>query len=106
MVQHTVPTKLFYFAYSHFPSPFKLFSLNIYLSNLHRKTTAVDIRTLFAAFGTVAVGKMTYVLDLRTRLPMGFVYVEMEDAQMGEKAIEKLNGSIVTGNKIVVKKAL
>lgn len=80
--------------------------MNLYLSNLHRKTTAVDIRKLFTEFGTVAVGKMTYVLDLRTRLPLGFVYVEMEDSQMGEKAIEKLNGSIVTGNKIAVKKAL
>ncbi len=80
--------------------------MNIYISHLHRDTTPADIHVLFAGFGTIVISKITYVLELQTRLPVGFVYVDVEDNLMAERAIEKLNGSMVNGNAITVKKAL
>jgi hypothetical protein len=48
---------------------------------------------------------MTYVLDVRTRLAVGHVFVDVENAVNGEEAIKKLNGSVVTGNVISVKQS-
>jgi RNA recognition motif-containing protein len=79
--------------------------LHIHISNLNRKTTATDVSRLFSGFGTIAVGRMTYVLDVRTRLAVGHVFVDVENAVNGEEAIKKLNGSVVTGNVISVKQS-
>lgn len=77
--------------------------MHIYISNLHRKTTAADIKRLFNPFGPIALSKLTFVLDMNTRLPRGFAFVDIDDEEAGHKAIGQLHGTMLTGNKINVK---
>src|SRR5207237_7395527 len=64
-------------------------SKNLYVGNLSFQTTADDLRTAFAAFGTVTSAQV--VTDRETGRSRGFGFVEMADG--GEAATPGPNGT-------------
>jgi hypothetical protein len=81
------------------------FPLHIHISNLHRDTTYADIHRLFASFGQISVGKLSFVMNKSTRIALGYTVVEISDEQAGRNAIDALQGCMLTGNQITLKQA-
>jgi len=77
--------------------------LKLLIRNLNRETTEKKLRSLFTVHGRVV--SCTLVTDKQTGKSKGFGFAEMAEAIDGEKAIKKLNGSMVDGYKIRVKEA-
>jgi RNA recognition motif-containing protein len=77
--------------------------MKLLIRNLARKTTEDDVNQLFAAFG--AVQSCTIVLDAKTKQSKGFGFVTMSNQGEAKAAMKSLNGTIVAGSKIRVKKA-
>jgi RNA recognition motif-containing protein len=76
--------------------------MNIFVGNLSFQTTEDQLQHTFAEFGAVKTVKV--VIDKYTNRSRGFAFVEMEDAA-AQQAIEKLNGSYLDRNVIVVNEA-
>ena len=76
--------------------------MKILIRNLARTTTEAELRSLFETHG--AVQSCTLVLDKDTQLSKGFGFVEMPKAGEAKAAISTLNGTLVAGFKIRVKK--
>jgi len=64
--------------------------INIFVRNLDPTTTEVQLKDLFAAYGSVET--VTIVTDRDTDGPRGLAFVEMTNAAEGKAAIESLNG--------------
>ena len=79
------------------------FVKKIYVGNLPWATTDDDLRELFATYGAVASSAV--VNDRETGLSRGFGFVEMDDNEDAEKAIESLNGKEVSGRELRVNEA-
>lgn len=62
----------------------------IFVGNLSWKTTEEELKAHFEKFGKVISAKI--VTDQMTGKSKGFGFVEMEDAEAAEKAIQELNG--------------
>ncbi len=77
--------------------------MNILIRNLSRNTTEKELIVLFKSFGEVE--RLNLVNDKETGKSKGFGFVEMPHEHEAMAAIEKLNGQLVGGNKIRVKKA-
>lgn len=77
--------------------------MNILVRNLSRNTTEKELVVLFKSFGEVE--RLNLVNDKETGKSKGFGFVEMPNEHEAMAAIEKLNGQLVGGNKIRVKKA-
>ena len=77
--------------------------MNIYIGNLPYSTTEDDLRQLFAEYG--AVTSANIIKDRDTGNSKGFGFVEMESQADGQKAIDNLNGSSVSGRNIKVNEA-
>ena len=77
--------------------------MNILVRNLSRNTTEKELMALFRSFGQV--DSLTLLKDKETGKSKGFGFVEMPHEDESMVAIEKLNGQMVGGNKIRVKKA-
>lgn len=77
--------------------------MNILVRNLSRNTTEKELMVLFKSFGEVE--RLNLVNDKETGKSKGFGFVEMPHEHEAMAAIEKLNGLLVGGNKIRVKKA-
>jgi uncharacterized protein (DUF2132 family) len=77
--------------------------MNILVRNLSRNTTEKELMVLFKSFGQV--DRLNLVKDKETGKSKGFGFVEMPYEDEAMAAIEKLNGQMVGGNKIRVKKA-
>ncbi len=76
---------------------------NVYVGNMGPSTTADDLRSAFAVYGTVEA--VTIITDKATGLPRGFGFVEMTTDQHAQEAIAALNGSVLGGSAIVVNEA-
>lgn len=76
---------------------------NIYVGNLPFQTTEEDLRTMFAAYGTV--DNVNIIMDRMTGRSRGFGFVEMSDSSAAEAAINALNGSDVDGRALTVNEA-
>ncbi len=63
--------------------------MNIYVSNLNFKAEDNDLRELFEEFGEVSSAKV--ITDRDTGRSRGFGFVEMNNDEEGQKAIEGLN---------------
>lgn len=74
--------------------------MNIYISNLSYSVTDADLRDLFAEYGEVTSSKV--ITDRETGRSRGFGFVEMSDDQLGQKAIDELNGAEYDGKTISV----
>jgi RNA recognition motif-containing protein len=64
--------------------------MNIYVGNISHQASEQDIRSAFAAFGTV--DKVNLITDRITGQSRGFGFVEMPNQAEGEAAISGLNG--------------
>ena len=74
--------------------------MNIYVGNLSYSLGKDDIERVFSNYGTVSTVKL--IKDRATGRKKGFGFVEMEEEEDGNKAIEALNGSELEGRKMVV----
>lgn len=75
---------------------------SVYVANLPWKTTAEDIRGLFATYGDVAGS--TIITDRKTGRSRGFGFVDMPHPQALE-AVEALHGSTLDGRDLTVRLA-
>jgi cold-inducible RNA-binding protein len=76
---------------------------NIFVGNLDFNTSEDELRTLFATYGQV--DRVSIMTDRDTGRSRGFGFVEMANAEEGEKAIAALNGSQVGGRTLNVNEA-
>jgi len=76
---------------------------NIFVGNLDFNTSEDELRHLFEAYGQV--DRVSIMTDRDTGRSRGFGFVEMTNAEDGEKAIAALNGSPVGGRKLNVNEA-
>jgi RNA recognition motif-containing protein len=76
---------------------------NLYVGNMEASTTEDDLKTAFAAYGTVEA--VTIVKDKATGISRGFGFVEISDDKGAQDAIWGLNGSQLGGKAIAVNEA-
>lgn len=77
--------------------------MNIFVTKLGPNVTQEDLQDLFAQFGAVASAKV--IIDRETGNSKGYGFVEMDDDNEGQTAIDALNDSEVDGRRVVIKKA-
>ena len=77
--------------------------MNIYVGNLSYRTTEAELKEAFAQFGGVRRAKI--VKDRETDRSKGFGFVEMDDANEGQKAIDALNEKELGGRTLRVNEA-
>ncbi len=77
--------------------------MNIFVANLSFKLENEELEALFAQHGAVSSAKI--ITDRDTGRSKGYGFVEMDDDAEGDQAIEALNGMLIQGRNIVVKKA-
>ena len=77
--------------------------MNIYVSHLSWGTSSEGLGNLFMQFGEVASANV--ITDRETGRSRGFGFVEMPNAEEGQKAIDQLNGTSFEGQTITVKAA-
>jgi len=76
---------------------------NIFVGNLSFNTTEDELRQLFSAYGQV--DRVSIMTDRDTGRSRGFGFVEMTNAEDGEKAIAALNGTQLGGRTLNVNEA-
>jgi cold-inducible RNA-binding protein len=76
---------------------------NIFVGNLSFNTVEDELRQLFQTYGQV--DRVSILTDRETGRSRGFAFVEMANAEEGEKAIAGLNGTEVGGRTINVNEA-
>jgi len=76
---------------------------NIFVGNLSFNTGEDELRQLFEPFGQV--DRVSILTDRETGRSRGFGFVEMSNAEEGDKAITALNGSQFGGRAINVNEA-
>lgn len=77
--------------------------MNIFVAKLSPITSGEDLQEIFKEFGRVVSAKV--LIDHETGRSKCFGFVEMEDYNEGNKAIQALNGSELHGSIIIVKMA-
>lgn len=75
-------------------------AVQIYVGNLNYRMTEETLQELFAKYGEVVSAKI--IKDKYSGRSKGFGFVEMENKEEGEKAIQELNDSEVEGRNIRV----
>lgn len=76
--------------------------MKIFVGSLPYKVEEADLQELFAAYGEVSSVKI--IMDRETGRSKGFGFIEMED-EAGQKAIDGLNGTEISGRTIAVSQA-
>jgi RNA recognition motif-containing protein len=76
---------------------------NIFVGNLSFNTSEDELRQLFEPYGQV--DRVSILTDRETGRSRGFGFVEMANAEEGDKAITALNGSQFGGRSINVNEA-
>lgn len=77
--------------------------MNIYVGNLSYRTTEAELKEAFAQFGEIK--RVKIVKDRETDRSKGFGFVEMDDANEGQKAIDALNEKELGGRTLRVNEA-
>lgn len=77
--------------------------MKLLIRDLSRSTTEVELREMLEAFG--AVQSCTLVMDKVSGASKGFGFAEMPKQGEAKVAMKNLNGKVVDGCKIRVKKA-
>lgn len=75
-------------------------AVQIYVGNLNYRMTEEALQELFAKYGEVVSTKI--IKDRYSGRSKGFGFVEMENKDDGEKAVQELNESEVDGRNIRV----
>ena len=65
--------------------------MNIYISGLSYNVNDADLNELFKEYGEVSSARV--ITDRETGRSRGFGFVEMPNAEEGQKAIDELNGA-------------
>jgi cold-inducible RNA-binding protein len=76
---------------------------NIFVGNLDFNTAEDELRKLFETYGQV--DRITILTDRDTGRSRGFGFVEMSNAEEGDKAIAALNGTQIGGRTLNVNEA-
>ena len=76
---------------------------NIFVGNLNFNTSEEDLRQLFEPYGQV--DRVSIMTDRDTGRSRGFGFVEMANAEEGEKAISALNGQEIGGRTLNINEA-
>ena len=76
---------------------------NIYVGNLTYSVGSADFESLFSQFGEVSRAQVIQHRD--TGRSKGFGFVEMDDSDAAEQAIEELNGTEFEGRNLTVNEA-
>jgi RNA recognition motif-containing protein len=76
---------------------------NIYVGNLTWDATADDLLALFQTYGAVARAQV--ITDRETGRSRGFGFVEMDNDQEAQTAIDSLNGTPFRGRPLTVNEA-
>jgi RNA recognition motif-containing protein len=76
---------------------------NIFVGNLSFNTSEDELRQLFEPYGQVS--RASIMTDRDTGRSRGFGFVEMSNAEEGERAIAALNGAALSGRKLNVNEA-
>ena len=77
--------------------------MNIFVAQLNFRIQSEYLKEIFEEYGEVASAKV--ITDQATGRSKGFGFVEMNNDEEANNAIEELNGAEVEGKTIVVKKA-
>ncbi|WP_373079679.1 RNA recognition motif domain-containing protein [Zhongshania sp.] len=77
--------------------------MKLLIRNLNRTTTEAELLDLFEAYG--AVQSLQLVRDEDANLSKGFGFVNMPKAGEAKVAMQNINGKIIGGFKIRVKRA-
>lgn len=78
-------------------------SIKLYVGNLPYKTTGDDLNDLFSQVGEVLSASV--LEDRETGRSRGFGFVEMENREAGNEAIERFNNAEFQGRNLVVNEA-
>ena len=74
--------------------------MNIFIAGLTYQITEQDLRELFEEYGTVSSAKI--ITDNFTGRSRGFGFVEMDNDEEGQRAIDQLNDAQYDGRTITV----
>jgi len=77
--------------------------MELYIGNLPDDYTQEELKDTFSKLGEIKSVKI--ITDLVTHESKGYGFVEMENSEDGQKAIDELDGQTINGNVIFVKKA-
>ena len=77
--------------------------MNIYVGNLSYEVEEYDLKGIFEEYGKV--NSVRVIMDKFTGRSKGFAFVEMENKEEAEKAINGLNGGSLVERKLVVNEA-
>mgnify|MGYP002635372416 CR=1 FL=1 len=77
--------------------------MKLLIRNLARSTSEAELREIFEGYGTVQ--SCNLVMDKKTEASKGFGFVEMPKQGEGKAAMKALNGKLIDGSIIRVKKA-
>jgi len=77
--------------------------MNIYVGNLPYSTTADEVRSAFAAYGTVS--NVSIITDKFSGRSKGFGFVEMENNDEAKAAIDALNEKPMNGRNLRINEA-
>ncbi|MFT5527817.1 MAG: RNA recognition motif-containing protein [Pirellulaceae bacterium] len=76
---------------------------SIYVGKLAFTATEDDVRQAFEAYGQV--DDVNIVMDRETGRSRGFAFVQMQNDEEAQNAIEKVNNADVAGRSVVVNEA-
>jgi len=82
---------------------YRFIMLNIYVGNLPYSVADEDLNAAFSEFGEVTSAHV--ISDRDTGRSKGFGFVEMSNADDGQRAIEALDGSDMQGRNVRVNEA-
>ena len=77
--------------------------MKVFVGNFAFSTTEEDLRAMFEPYG--AIESVAVVTDRFTGRSRGFGFVEMNDREQAQKAIEALNGKEVGGRTLNINEA-
>lgn len=77
--------------------------MKIYVGNLSFNATEADVEHAFSQFGEVK--SVNIITDRETGRSRGFGFVEMDDRQEAQEAIENLNLKQIAGRAVTVNEA-
>jgi RNA recognition motif-containing protein len=77
--------------------------MNIYVGNLDYKVDEKDLDDVFSEYGTVSSAKV--IMDKFNGRSKGFGFVEMENQDEANKAIQELDGATYENREITVNEA-
>ncbi len=77
--------------------------MNIYVGNISYSVSEAELQQAFEQYGDVKSTKL--IMDRDTGRPKGFGFVEMDNDEQGNEAIENLNGAALNGRNLRVNQA-